>query len=148
MNSNPQTHWTDEALLGLLYGLTRGPDQDQHPVESCPDCLARLETLRTSRQAIVAGGDVSEDFLRAQRRAIYQRIENRKRAYSWSWRVPLGATAMVVALAVFLYRPAPPPPAEPAVLSDAQFFSELAAEASGREPRAAEPIHGLFAETE
>jgi len=147
MKEHPSTHWSDEALLGLLYGIE---DDRRHPLDSCPECRARWNELEARRHDVIARGDVSEDFLRAQRQAIYHRIEQQGRTGRLWWRIPVGASAMLAALVLLLYRqPSPTPPQEPpVVVSDAQFFTEIAAEASGPEARAAEPIRGLFAETE
>jgi hypothetical protein len=56
---------------------------------------------------------------------------------------PALAASCLLAVGVFLYRPAPAP--HPAVVSDAQLFSDVYSMEQSVEPRAAEPIHELFA---
>jgi hypothetical protein len=148
-SAGSNAHWRDEDLLTRIYGLDPEPPDQLHALESCPECLARFEALVARRQQVVSGGIVSDDFLRAQRQAILSKIEDRRRGVWTSWKVPVAATALVVMMGVLLQRPAPQPVVDPApAVSDAQFFSEIATLASSDEPRAADPIKGLFTEHE
>jgi hypothetical protein len=146
-NDNELAHWQEDDLLARLYGLEPERKERLHALESCPECSSRFDALSVRRRQVLSGAPVSDDFLRAQRQAIYAKIEDRKRSPLHSWKVPVGATALVVFMGVLLQQPAPKPREEPvAAVSDAQFFSEIATLASDDEPRAAQPIKALFSE--
>jgi hypothetical protein len=140
-------HWSDDDLLMRLYGLE--PDGARHPVDSCADCAARWRILAERREAVLAPPPVSDDRLRAQRLAVFARIEAGRPF--WLWRtVPATALALLLAAGVALHGPNPPAPApEVAVadISDSQLFSEVAQIAEQYAPAAAEPLSGLFSET-
>jgi hypothetical protein len=148
-NARDLAHWQDDDLLVRLYGLEPERREALHALESCPECSARFDAFSQRRRQGLSASPVSDDFLRAQRQAIYAKIEDRKRSPLHSWKVPVGATAVVVFLGVLLQQPAPKPIEEPvAAVSDAQFFSEIATLASDDEPRAAQPIKALFSESQ
>ncbi len=68
-------HWTETDFKHWLYGLK---DQDQH-LDECPACRGEMERLKRERAQIMAdpaaSEEVSPEFLAAQRRQIYQRLE-------------------------------------------------------------------------
>jgi hypothetical protein len=139
-------HWSGEDLLDKLYGLE--PRPAAHPLESCPECGARWQALLARRQAVLAVPAVPESRLRAQRAAVFARLETVRRG--WIWRaVPATAVALVLAAGVSLHAPRPTPPAREmadAGLSDAQLFSEIALLSQQETPAAAEPLRALFSE--
>jgi hypothetical protein len=129
-------HWTEIDFQNWLYGLK---EQDPHVVE-CPECSGELERLKRERGRITAEPEVSHEFLAAQRRAVYGRLEERPHnriAMRWV----LSAGMLLMMLSGFTIqrwlRPAQS-------ISDEQLFSDLAAMDQRTEPTAIQPIHGLF----
>ena len=70
MSIAQSAHWTDEQLIDHLYGV--GP-ADGH-LDQCELCRDRLTALEVRRQQVSMAEPVSDDFLAAQRRAIYARL--------------------------------------------------------------------------
>jgi hypothetical protein len=135
-------HLSDDDLLDRLYGLADSDPADASGhLERCADCQGRWLRLQNERARIAAPGEVSASFLAGQRRRIYARLGERPRP-QMRW-APALAASCLLAVGVFLYRPAPAP--HPAVVSDAQLFSDVYSMEQSVEPRAAEPIHELFA---
>jgi len=150
-------HWSDEDLIHRMYGV--GPEEAARlaHLEACPECAARWQAVERQRTVFVESArsaQVDESLLRAQRDAVWRRLEEARRP--WLWRMaPAGATALLLVFAVYLHRPAPQPePAQVALyqqISDEQLFSEIASIADETAPRAVQPIQALFdakAETE
>ena len=154
-------HLTSDDLLNRLYGLA---GDDAH-LESCADCARRWSDLRARREQYlrhVAAGQESSEFLAAQRSRIHGRLsaqdaaassrlsansarlrKERKPRLHLPW-VPAGiAAACLLAVGLFMHRPAAPPRAETA---DVQLFSDVYSMQQSLEPLAAAPIHGLFEE--
>jgi anti-sigma-K factor RskA len=131
-------HWMEKDFQEWLYGLK---EEDAH-VASCPQCRGELERLTQERRRIVAQPEVSQDFLAAQRRSIYSRLD--QPLHNWHtlrW-VLSAAMLLVMALGVTLelrHRTAP-------AISDEQLFSDLSAIEQSAEPKAIQPMHGLFQE--
>ncbi len=145
-----KAHWTEEAMLDRLYGLDPRAGLDASHLDSCAECSARFSSLQARRSVVVdAHAPVSEDRLRAQRLAVFARIETARRP--WVWRlVPAAATALVVMMGVALHQPAPvvePKPVAVLAQSDRELLSEIATLMEEDEPRAAVPIRGLFADS-
>lgn len=141
-------HWSDEDLLNRLYGLE--PAQAPHPLESCLHCESRWQALVARREAVLADPRVSDDRMRAQRAAVFTRLEKERRGWIWRAVPATAAVALLVAIGVSLHAPRPvSPPQEiaDAGLSDAQLFSEIARIAEQEAPAAAEPLRALFSET-
>ena len=131
-------HWTDDELIGRLYGLGPG---DGHLAE-CKECAGRWRALEATRRLVLDPPPASEEFLAGQRRAIYGRLEYPVRRPGWLQLAPaVAATAAVVVLAVVLHRPAPAP--EPG-LSDAELFAEVYAMVQSDESVAVQPIRAMF----
>ena len=133
-------HWTDDELIGRLYGL--GPD-DGHLGE-CEECAGRWRALEATRGLVLDPPPAPEEFLAGQRRAIHGRLEHPARRPGWLQLAPAAvATAAVVVLAVVLHRSAPAP--EPG-LSDAELYAEVYSMVESDEPLAVQPIRALFEE--
>jgi len=132
-------HWTDDQLIGRLYGV--GPD-DGH-LERCEECAGRWRALEVSRALLLEPAPAPDEFLAGQRRAIYGRLEHGAgRRFGWlKLATAAAATAAVVVLAVVLYRPAPAPRSG---LSDAELYAEVYSLVQSDEPLAIQPIHAIF----
>jgi hypothetical protein len=132
-------HWSDDELIGQLYGV--GP-QDGH-LDGCAECADRWRALVAARTRVVQPPAVPEEFVAGQRRAVYRRLGSPERSRALLPFASAMATAAIALLAVLLYRPAPPH--QPALApSDAELFSEVYSMVQSSEPKAAEPIHALF----
>jgi hypothetical protein len=86
--------------------------------------------------------EVSAEFLAAQRRAIYNRLGERRHRSSLRWALSLTMVLLALAGGVTLERRHPSAPA----ISDEQLFSDLSAMEQRTEPKAIQPIHSLFEE--
>jgi hypothetical protein len=87
--------------------------------------------------------DVSAEFLAAQRRSIYRRIDQPRRSvHVMRWALSLAMLLVLFAGGLTFERRHKPAPA----ISDDQLFSDLSAMEQTNEPRAIQPIHGLFQE--
>jgi len=129
-------HWTEEDFKQWLYGLK---DEDPHLAE-CAECRAERERLILQRRRVLTPPEISNDFLAAQRRSIYQRLGQPVRHWA-PLRWALSAAAIVVVmLGVTLNTRRQP------AISDEQLFSELSAMEQTAEPKAIAPIHQLFEE--
>jgi hypothetical protein len=88
--------------------------------------------------------EVSAEFLAAQRRSIYRRIDDdqshRSRALL-RWALSLAMLLVMVAGGITFER-RHRPSAQP--ISDEQLFSDLSAMEQRTEPQAIQPIHSLF----
>ena len=130
-------HWTELDFQNWLYGLK---EQDSH-VEQCAECRAEMERLQCTRRQITQEPQISQEFLAAQRRNIYNRLEEAPRHNWTAWRWVL-STAMLLAIVVGLTLPRWHKSAPP--ISDEQLFSDLAAMEQSAEPKAIQPMHSLF----
>ena len=91
--------------------------------------------------------EVSSEFLAAQRRSIYRRLdEPRPHRAAMRWALSLSMLALMFAGGLTLERRYKAAPAVSATLSDDQLFSDLSAMEQSNEPKAIQPIHGLFQE--
>ena len=128
-------HLNNDELIERLYGVGR---DDAH-VENCRECAERLNELRARREKLAPAQEVSSEFLAAQRRKIYSRLgEERRTSRAWA---PALAAASLLAIGVFIYKPAQPIHTESA---DAELFADVYSMEQTTEPRAAAPIHALF----
>jgi len=141
-------HLNEDALLDAVYGIAAS-DAETH-LRRCPDCAQRLNEWHEKRAATAAKIEISGEFLAAQRRKIYERIERPSRR-RWLW-APGLAAACALAVGVFVYRPvlqhsAPQAqPADRAEISDAQLFGDIYSLEQVVEPAAAAPARALFEE--
>lgn len=145
-------HWSDEELIGRLYGA--GPEDTARlsHLEMCPQCASRRQELERRREAFVESARMSvvdENLLRDQRASIWRRLEHARRP--WVWRMaPAGATALLLLFALVLHKPTPQyEPVEVAVsvqqqVSDEELFNEIASMVNETTPRAVTPVQGLF----
>jgi hypothetical protein len=85
--------------------------------------------------------EVSPEFLAQQRRSIYRRLESRPRSWkSISWALSLAMLFLMLAGGLTLGRRHK----TASIISDEQLFSDLSAMEQDNEPKAIQPIHGLF----
>lgn len=136
-------HWTDEQLVDHLYGV--GP-ADGH-LDQCELCLNRCSSMKMRRQQLSPVELVSDDFLAAQRRAIYARMSQPHR---WWNDVPVrhwaAAATMFTVLAgsAALYQDHRREVAE--AKADAHLAQEVSQMAFESESPATAPLQGLFIE--
>lgn len=84
--------------------------------------------------------EVSPEFLAAQRRAIYRRLDSPQCSLRLRWAVSFAMLLLVIAGSLTLEQRRHRTPA----LTDDQLFSDLSAMEQTNEPKAIQPIHGLF----
>jgi hypothetical protein len=141
-------HWTDEEMIGYLYGV--GPENGH--LEHCADCQVRLSAMQTQRQTLesaTADNDsVSFDLLAAQRRAIYQRLEQPVRWWSVAYvrRLAAGlAAAVVLSGSAYMYQQNRSMEMARERAEDAKLLQEVTAMASmDSGAQSTEPLQGLF----
>ena len=137
-------HLNDDALLDALYGL--GDDNQPH-LRECAICARRFSEFQRKRESLAGAADasahVSTDFLAAQRRKIYERLDQPE-AKRLRW-APALAMICLVAVGMLFYHPATPPAPKPhGDVSDSQLFSDAYSMDQSLEPVAAAPIRALF----
>jgi hypothetical protein len=89
--------------------------------------------------------EVSSEFLAAQRRSIYRRLDSPRRNWTpRNWALSLAMLLLMFAGGLTLERWDKGAPATSATISDDQLFSDLSAMEQSNEPKAIQPIHGLF----
>ncbi len=133
------THWTEDELLDRLYGLAGDGDE-----AACPACRTRWEELMRRRERLGEPPTLPAAFLAAQRRAIWERIEQRPRV--WRWRL-VPVLPVLLAAAFFLQPPAPQRYPEVAIGPagyDQAWFEQVFREAARTEPLALSPARELF----
>jgi len=137
-------HLSEDALLDAVYGIA-GNEADEH-LRRCADCAQRLHEWHEKRAAAAASVEISAEFLAAQRRKIYKRIE-RPSPKRWLW-APGLAAACALAVGIFVYHPAPQQQqsSKPAEISDAQLFGDVYSMEQAVEPAASAPVRALFEE--
>jgi hypothetical protein len=145
-----QEHLSEDALLDAVYGIA-GSQAEAH-LRECADCAQRLNEWHEKRAAAVESVEISSEFLAAQRKKVYERIERPSHA-RWLW-APGLAAACALAIGVFAYpsrlhsiHPATGPrPDKRAEISDAQLFGDVYSMEQSLEPAAAAPARALFQE--
>ncbi len=149
-------HWTDEQMIDYLYGI--GPE-DNH-LAACKECADRLTVLVSNRSAVEesAGEGLHSDFLAAQRRKIYARIDERSSWWSsqrlWRWASAAAAVTVVGGgLAVLeqtqsldLVHHVEQKAQISSKISDDQLADEVSLLADTPEPQPTAPLQALFAE--
>jgi len=140
---NGHEHLSEDTLLDAVYGIA-GNEADAH-LRECADCAQRLHEWQEKRTALAPSVEIPGEFLAAQRRKIYERIERPSRKY---WLLAPGlAAACALAVGIFIYHPAPHPrPVPRAEISDAQLFGDIYSMEQAVEPAAAAPARALFEE--
>ena len=135
-------HLSGEDLLRALYGAI---PEGSH-LEQCGDCRERWLALQDRRRLYlqtVEVEQVSQESLDAQRRAIYRRLDE-KRRWSWRW-VPALAAMLIVLCGLILFERGRHAP-EFTDQSDQKLYEDVVKVAQNPEPLAAKPIQGLFEE--
>jgi hypothetical protein len=144
-----QHHLSNDELLDRMYLVESAPH-----LEECEECSSRLQALERRRAEIAAAmpaeSGISNEFLAAQRRAIYARLDQPASVHA-RWAPAALAAVFLLVMGVFLVRPhpqyrqvRPPDPVVAADLSNEQLFSDLYSMEQSLEPQAAAPIHALF----
>jgi len=127
-------HWTENDFQKWLYGLK---EEDSH-LKTCSECRVELERLRLERQHILAAPEVSEEFLAAQRRNVYNRLNHNFAPLRWALSVTM-VLLVVVGLTLPRFRKS-----TVILTNDEQLYSDLAAMEQTDEPKAIQPMHKLF----
>jgi hypothetical protein len=91
-------HLSEDALLNAIYGIA-GNDAETH-LRGCADCAQRLHEWQEKRAATVASVEIPGEFLAAQRRKIYERIESPSRKRGCGRRA---CAAFALAVGFFVY---------------------------------------------
>ena len=92
----------------------------------------------------MAEGEVPPERLTAQRERIYHRMESGRFRFNLRY-VPALAGAGALAFALLVYSPAPQVrKTVPVQISDAQLYADVYQMVASSEPKAAEPVKGLF----
>lgn len=154
MNSDNHNspHWSESDLISRLYGLEPAEGRSAAHLTECRDCGERWQALQLRRRTVVDAAPTPseglEERLRAQRQAVWARIEHPRRNLIWRM-LPATATALMIFAGVALHQTKPPaaPVQTAAMVSDAQFFNEIASVVNQETPRAADPLQGLFDNT-
>lgn len=147
---NNSPHWTESDFVARLYGLGPGAGHTEDHLRSCAECAARWSELEAGRRQMLEAQPVTsealESRLRAQRQAVWARIEKPRRGLMWRL-VPVTTTALMIFAGLALqYQTKTPAAPRPVIsqASDAQFFNEVASMVNQDMPRAADPMQGLF----
>lgn len=140
-------HLSEDTLLDAIYGIA-GNDAEAH-LRGCVDCAQRLHEWHEKRAATAESVEIPGEFLVAQRRKIYERIErpSRKR---WLW-APGLAAACALAAGLFVYHPTQPLTLQKQTdkgteISDTQLFGDIYSMEQSLEPAATAPARALFEE--
>ena len=138
-------HWSDEELLWRLYGAEQTDGDAERHLQECGACGERWQELLSQRAELLTAADAAvadDDRLRAQRAAVWQRIERRPSAWALRW-APAGVMAGLIVAALLLLVPVPRPRAPQPRISDQQLFDDAAALSAPEAPEAA-AMRGLF----
>jgi hypothetical protein len=132
-------------MLAHVYGV--GPE-DNHP-DRCQECRLSLKNLESAHASMLPAEEPSYQFLAAQRRAIYYRLETPRTGF-FSFRLThaVAAAAMLV-FGFMLSVPKPVAVVESPVAavqaeSEGRFYTNLYAEISSEIPSSVGPIQELF----
>ena len=149
-------HLSEDVLIDALYGLAgAGADIDAR-VRACPVCASRWNALQEQRAVIAAPIEPATDFLAAQRRNVYRRIEQPspwQHASRWAAPAMAAAAACVLAIGLLVRAPFSPrerpaitevPTATPAAISDTDLYSDVYSMEQSFEPSTASSIGVLF----
>jgi hypothetical protein len=142
-------HWTDEQLIGHIYGI--GP-ADGH-LEQCSKCKERLSAMQRRRQIVeTASSDLYEKdihFWAAQRRNVYERLSRPEPWWSQGtirrW-ASAAATILVLAGGVFFYQENQKKHWTENQISDVQLAQEVSSMSQDSGSPATAPLEALFEE--
>ncbi|MFL6450559.1 MAG: hypothetical protein ACJ746_23195 [Bryobacteraceae bacterium] len=146
-DSFTRMHLTHEQLIEDLYGVGSASSH----LDGCEECQSRRSVLLANRQALEAArstdSGVRGDFLAAQRRAIYEKLEARTVCHSrlgWPRWAPVALTLFVLGTGVAVYEKQHA--GKPAVIqvSDAQLALEVSKMSQDWQAEPAAPLEGLF----
>lgn len=150
---NNSPHWTESDFVARLYGLEPEAGRSEDHLKSCAGCATRWSELESGRRRMLDAAPVTDEALderlRAQRQAVWARIEKPRRGLMWRL-VPVTTTALMIFAGLALQHQTKAPVAPRPVISqasDAQFFNEVASMVNQEMPRAADPMQGLFDST-
>lgn len=140
-------HWTDDELLAYIYGI--GPAGNH--LEKCVDCQGRLAVFQQSRErteaAVSVSDGVTSDFLAAQRRAIYQRMDQPVRWWSSAavrrWAAGM-TTACLLGGSFVIYDQNREMRLAQERANDAKLMQEVATMANDTSTSSMAPLQGLF----
>jgi len=134
-------HWTETDFQNWLYGLR---EEDQH-LSECSECQGEMERLNRERHRIAAQPEVSREFLAAQRRRIYQRLEQpRRNTHALRW--VLSAATLLLMIVGITFQQLALHKKPSAMSDDEKLFRDLSSIEQSAEPKAIQPIHNLFEE--
>jgi hypothetical protein len=153
-------HLSNDQLLDRLYGLGEAEGTANLHLRECSGCAERLRAFERRQAEAAAAPEVPAEFLAAQRRGIYARLEQGPQAHS-RWAPALVAACALAVGLFWVYPPhhaRPQAPSRPAAIvaqsaahavahsdvSDEQLFSDVYSMEQSAEPRAAVPMHALF----
>ena len=150
IESRVSGHWTDDDLIAYIYGI---PPTDNH-LETCSLCQQRVRSMRTNRQTIEEGqlsdvDDVTFEFLAAQRRKVYARLD--QPAAWWSalrmrhW-ASAATTLLLILCGLLMFQEQTVKQQSVKTISDAQLSQEVGQMAQADEPSPTEPLEALFQE--
>lgn len=131
-------HRSNSELVEHLYGVA---GHDEH-LEECTECQGRLEQMRAARQSFLAlPAEIPADFLAAQRKQIWQRIEGRRNGSRFLQPLVAATATLALVAGFFLWTPARQrlpfgAPQKP----DYTWLAEVAAEANTSVPRSMRPL--------
>ena len=136
-------HLSNDAVLDAIYGIA-SQDAEEH-LRACPHCAARVSEWKQRQASAARTGALSNEFLAAQRREIYQRLSGKpSRVRVWA---PVLAAACALAVGVFVYHPgSEPKPVANAEVNDSQLFTEVFSMEQAPEPSAAASVRVMFEE--
>jgi ferric-dicitrate binding protein FerR (iron transport regulator) len=141
--SSQSGHWTDDELLAFQYGV--GPSGEH--LEACSECQARLAAMQHHRELIEKAASVADsvspEFLAAQRRSIYQRLEQPVRWPVRRWAAGL-ATACILGGSVMVYEHNRQMQMTQERIADAKLAQEVTMMADDTGSPAVAPLEGLF----
>ena len=83
-------HWTENDFTEWLYGLK----SDSTHLKECAECSSIAGSLERRKAKAIRLPEVSPDFLAAQRRNIYARLDHPRRHWAQSrWTLSLAHTS-------------------------------------------------------
>jgi hypothetical protein len=127
-----------------LYGLEGHATLTAH-LAACEECAKGLRELDRARAAS-AELEIPAELLANQRRKTLARLDERSRP-GLGWIPATAAAVLVLTFALVYDRGAVAPTKSPKTeVTDESLLAEISAIAGAEEPRAAEPIRGLFEE--
>lgn len=142
-------HWTDDQIVDHIYGI--GP-ADGH-IDNCRECAGRFLAFQQHRFSVESVAPpqeaLSDDFIAAQRRAVYARISEPRTLWSllpFRRLASAAATVIVLTGAFMFYQDREAREVARAQVSDAQLAQEVSQMAVDGEPQSTAPLKALFVE--